>query len=87
MLKADGIGEPETAALNGAGEIEAWKPTAEMDAFLDINAGRGIGGAEAPAIVAVGSFEAENVCAGVRVARAEIASLDFSGARGVHIEA
>lgn len=87
VLNADGIGEPEAAAKNGAGESEAGIPVAEVDAFLNVDAGSGIGGAEAPLVVAVGSFEAENVCAGMRVAGAEAAGLDFGGASGVDIEA
>src|SRR5580692_1867852 len=46
VLKADGIGEPEAAALDGAGNIEARIPVAEVDALLNVDAGEGIGGAE-----------------------------------------
>src|SRR5579872_3500636 len=35
VLKADGIGKPEAAALDGAGEGKAGIPVAQMDAFLD----------------------------------------------------
>src|SRR5277367_5391832 len=58
-----------------------------MDAFLDVDAGSGISGTEAPAVVAVGSVEAENICTGMSVACAETAGLDFGGARGVDVEA
>ena len=87
VLEADGIGEPETAALERAGEVEARIPVSQMDAFLNIDAGNGVGGAEAPAVVAVGSFEAEDVCAGVGIACAEIGGLDFGSAGGVDVEA
>lgn len=87
MLKADRIGKPKTAALDGAGESETRIPVAEVDALLNVDAGRGIGGTEAPAVVAIGSFEAKNVCTGVGVTRAEISCLDFGSARGVYVEA
>ena len=87
VLKADGIGEPKAAALDGTGKREARIPVAEVDAFLDVDAGNGVSGAETPAVVAVGSFEAENVCAGVGVACAEIRGLDFGSAGGVNVEA
>lgn len=87
VLKADGIGKPKAAAPDGAGESEARIPVAEMEAFLKVDAGSGIGGAEAPAIVAIGSFEVEDIRAGMSVASAEIAGLDFGGACGVDIEA
>ena len=87
VLNADGIGEPEAAALERAGEIEARVPVAEMDAFLNVNARDGVGGAETPAVVAVGSFEAEDAGAGVGVTGAEVGRLDFGGAGGVDVEA
>ena len=87
VLNADGIGEPETAALEGTGEVEARVPVAEMDAFLNVDTGKRVGGAETPAVVAVGSFEAEDAGAGVGVTGAEIGGLDFGGAGGVDVEA
>ncbi len=72
--------------MNGAGNIEARVPVAEVKPFLNVNAGDGVGGAEAPTVVTVGSFEAENVGAGVRVTGAKIGGLDFGGARGVNVE-
>src|SRR5258708_25649702 len=58
-----------------------------MSAFLDVDSGDGIRGAEAPPIVAVGSFETENARTGVGIGRAEAAGLNFSGARGIDVEA
>ena len=87
VLNADRIGKPKAAALDGSRESETRIPVAEVNAFLDVDAGSGIGGAEAPAVVAIGSVEAENVCAGMSVACAEAAGLDFGGARGVDVEA
>jgi len=57
-----------------------------VNAFLNVDAGGGIGGAETPAVVAIGSIETENVCAGMSVACAEAAGLDFGGACGVDVE-
>ena len=87
VLEANGIGKPEAAANDGAGESETGIPIAEMEAFLDVDAGSGIGRAEAPFVVAVGSIEAKDVCAGMRVAGAEAAGLDVGSARGVDVEA
>jgi hypothetical protein len=58
-----------------------------MNALVNIDAGGGIGGAKAPAVVAIGGFEAEDVCTGMGVACAEAAGLDFGGPRGVDVEA
>ena len=87
VLNADRIGKPKAAALDGSREIEARIPVAEVNAFLDVDAGSGIGGAEAPAVVAIGSVEAEDICAGMSVACAEAAGLDFGCTRGVDVEA
>jgi len=87
VLKADGIGKPKATAPDGAGEVEARIPVSEVHAFLDVDAGNGVGGAETPAVVAVGSLEAEDVCAGVGVACTEIGGLDFGSASGVDVEA
>jgi hypothetical protein len=87
VLDADRIREPEAAALEGTGESEARVPVAEVDAFLDVDAGKGIGGAEAPAVVAIGSLETEDAGACVCVTGAEISRLDFGGAGGIDIEA
>src|ERR1700686_3491600 len=57
-----------------------------MEAVVNIDSGGGIGGAEAPAVVAIGSFEAEDVCAGMSVGGSEAAGLDFGGARGIDVE-
>src|SRR5580692_12901942 len=57
-----------------------------MNAFLDVDARSGIGGAEAPAVVAIGSVKTENIRAGMSVACAEAAGLDFGGACGVDVE-
>src|ERR1700674_4581128 len=58
-----------------------------MNALVNIDAGGGIGGAEAPAVVAIGGFQAEDVCAGMSVGGAEAAGWDFGGARSVDVEA
>src|ERR1700722_10939739 len=58
-----------------------------MNTLINIDAGGGIGGAEAPAVVAIGGFQAEDVCPGMSVACAEAAGLDFGGARSVDVEA
>ena len=57
-----------------------------MDAFLNVDAGGGIGGAEAPAVIAFGSFQAEDVGSGMRRGGADVTGLDFRGASGVHVE-
>src|SRR5580693_7378515 len=87
VLNADRIREPEAAALDGAGKSEARVPVAKVDAFLDVDARGGVGSAEAPAVVAIGSIETKNTGTCVRVASAEISSLDFGGASGVNVEA
>ena len=87
VLKADGIGEPEAAALDRAGKRETRIPVAEVDAFLDVDARNWVGGAEAPAVVAVVIFEAEDVCAAVGIACTEIRGLHFGSAGGVNVEA
>src|SRR5580704_2728355 len=58
-----------------------------MNTLVNIDAGGGIGSAKAPAVVAIGGFEAEDVCAGMSIGCAEAAGLDFGGARGVDVEA
>src|ERR1700676_73559 len=87
VLEADRIGKPEAAVLDGAGEIESWVPVPEVEAMVNINAGCGIGGTEAPAVVTIRGFEAEDVCAGMGVRGTEAAGLDFGGARGIDVEA
>ena len=87
VLKADRIREPKAAALDGTGERESRIPVAEMSAFLNVDAGDGIGGAKAPAVVAVGSFQAENAGAGMSVGGSDAARLDFRGAGSVDVEA
>ena len=86
MLNADRIGKPKAAALDGAGKGKARIPVTEMDAFLNVDAGGGIGGAETPAVIAFGSFQAEDVGAGMRRGGADVTGLDFRGASGVHVE-
>ena len=87
VLDADGIGKPEAAALNGSRKSDARIPIPEMSALLDVDSGSGVGRAEAPAIIAVGSFKTENARTGVGIACAEAAGLNFSGARVVDVEA
>lgn len=87
VLDADGIGKPETAAKDGTGKRETRIPIAEVKAFLNVDAGNGIGGAETPLVVAIRSFEAEDIRAGVGIGGTEAAGLDFGGARGVDVEA
>ncbi len=87
VLDADGIRKPKAAAHDGSGKSDARIPIPEMSAFLDVDSGSGVGRAEAPAIVAVGSFKTENARAGVGIACAEAAGLHFGGARGVDVEA
>jgi len=86
VLDADSIRKPNAAALDGSGKGDARIPVPQMSAFLDVDSGDGIRGAEAPPIVAVRSFETENARAGVGVACAEAAGLNFGGARGVDVE-
>jgi len=86
VLNADGIEKPEAAALDGAGESQARVPIAKVRTFLNVDAGKRIGGAEAPAIVAVRGFKTEDGCAGVSVGRTEATGLNFGGARSVDIE-
>src|SRR5580692_879735 len=58
-----------------------------MNTLVNIDAGGGIGSAKTPAVVAIGGFQAEDVCPGMSVGCAEAAGLDFGGARGVDVEA
>ena len=54
--------------------------------MLDVDAGNRIGGADAPFIVTVRRFQAQNARSGMRVAGADPAGLHFRGARCIHIE-
>src|SRR5690349_5757730 len=60
VLKADGIGEPKAPAPDRPGKGKSGIPVAKVNAFTDVDAGKRIGGAEAPAIVAFRCFEAQD---------------------------
>src|SRR5215469_382566 len=60
MLDAYGIGKPKASSFEGPGKSKSRIPVSEVRAFLNIDAGERIGGAEAPSVVTIGSFEAKD---------------------------
>ena len=86
VLDTDGIGKPETAALKWTGKGEPRIPVSQMHSLLDVDAGSGIGGSKAPAVVPIESFQTQDACTRVRVSRADVRRLDFHAARRIHIE-
>src|SRR5947208_4567966 len=58
----------------------------QMHSLLDVDAGSGIGGSKAPAVIPIESFQTQDACTRVRVSRADVRRLDFHAARRIHIE-
>src|SRR5690349_23199045 len=61
MLHADGVGKPETPALDRPGKGKSRIPITQMHALLNVDPRGRIGGPEAPAIVSIRSYKAQNI--------------------------
>ncbi len=68
MLHGNRIRKPKPPVLDWSGEREPRIPVSEVRAFLNVDAGSGVGGSESPPVIAVGSFEIQYACARVRIA-------------------
>src|SRR5437764_11591656 len=86
MLHADGIGKPEAATLEGTRKSKPRIPISQVDAMLNIDAGSRVGRSKAPAVISVGSLEAQDASAEVRVSRPNPSGLAFCGACRVSVE-
>src|ERR1700758_5288193 len=84
MLNADRIRKPEAAADERPGKSEPRIPVSQVYALLNVDAGARIGGPEAPAVVPIRSYEAQNIGPGVRIGRINPSRLDFRGPRGIN---
>ena len=87
-MRPDAIGELMAAASRRAGLDVAVRPHQLRHAYGSnvVDAGAGIRGPKAPTVVSIGSYEAQNICARVRVGSINPPVLDFRGSRGINVE-
>ena len=86
VLHADGLGKPKPPAFEGSRKSEPRIPVSEVHALLTVDSRAGIRRSKAPAVVSIGSHEAQNARARMRVRGANPPGLHLGSARGIDVE-
>src|SRR5205823_14778898 len=86
VLHAEGLGKTTPPACEGSRKSEPRIPVSEVHALLTVDSRAGIRRSKAPAVVSIGSHEAQNARARMRVRGANPPGLHLGSARGIDVE-